>query len=169
LDRVTLEDVYAEQFDFVWRCLRSLGVPAGALDDAAQDVFVIVHRRLQDFRGDASLPTWLFGIARNVASNHRRRAARKQAPLVDLAEELPSVGPGPAEYVQDQEAAAFVNRFMDGLNEDKRGLFFLAVLEGMAIPEVAAALALPVNTAYTRVRRLRLEFQQALARRETAA
>jgi len=88
---------------------------------------------------------------------------------VDLAEELPSVGPGPAEYVQDQEAAAFVNRFMDSLNEDKRGLFFLAVLEGMAIPEVAAALALPVNTAYTRVRRLRLEFQQALARRETAA
>ena len=58
---------------------------------------------------------------------------------------------------------------MAALDDDKRALFLLAVLEEMAIPEVASALAIPLNTAYTRLRRLRIEFEQALAKRETAA
>jgi RNA polymerase sigma-70 factor (ECF subfamily) len=167
--RVTFDDIYAEHFDFVWRCLRTLGVPAAALDDAAQDVFVIVHRRLPEFRGESSLPTWLFAVARNVAANYRRGAGRKQGPLVPLVDELPHVGPGPVEHAQDREAAVFVAGFMAALDEDKRGLFFLAVLEELPLPEVAVAMEIPLNTAYTRLRRLRGAFQQALAKRETAA
>ena len=166
---VSFDDVYANHFEFVWRCLRSLGVSPDLLDDAAQDVFVIVHRQLAGFRGESSLPTWLFGITRNVASNYRRGAGRKQAPLVPLGDDAVHPGPGPIEHAQDQQAAAFVQGFMAALDEDKRALFFLAVLEEVTIPEVAGALGIPLNTVYTRVRRLRLEFQQALARRETAA
>ena len=59
--------VYTEHFPFVWRCLRGLGVAEAALDDVAQEVFLIVHRRLAEFRGDASLRTWLYAIVRNVA------------------------------------------------------------------------------------------------------
>ena len=92
---MTFDDVYVDHFDFVWRCLRSLGVPDDALDDAAQDVFVIVHRQLPGFRGESTLPTWLFGIIRNVASNQRRGAGRKQTPLVSLTEEVVHAGPGP--------------------------------------------------------------------------
>lgn len=166
---MSFDDVYANHFEFVWRCLRSLGVPDGLLDDAAQDVFMIVHRQLPGFRGESALPTWLFGITRNVTSNYRRGAGRKQAPLVPLTEEPAHLGPSPIEHAQDKEAAAFVQGFVGGLDDDKRALFFLAVFEEMAIPDVAAALEIPLNTAYTRVRRLRLEFQHALAKRETAA
>jgi RNA polymerase sigma-70 factor (ECF subfamily) len=166
---VTFDDVYADHFEFVWRCLRTLGTPAGVLDDAAQDVFVIVHRQLPGFRGESSLPTWLFGIVRNVASNHRRGVGRKQAPLVPLTEDPVHAGPGPVEHAQDREAAAFVQGFMAALDDDRRALFLLAVLEEMAIPEVAGALEIPLNTAYTRLRRLRAEFARALAKRETAA
>jgi RNA polymerase sigma-70 factor (ECF subfamily) len=162
------DDVYAAEFDFVWRCLRSLGVRADVLDDAVQDVFVIVHRQLAGFRGDSGLRTWLFGITRNVAFNYRRGAERKQAPLVPLAEEPPADGPGPLESAQDAEAGAFVQEFMSRLDEDRRALFALAVLEELPIPEVAEALAIPLNTAYTRLRRLRAAFEAAIeARRET--
>ena len=115
---VTFDDVYADHFELVWRCLRTLGVPAGVLDDAAQDVFVIVHRQLPGFRGESSLPTWLFGIIRNVASNHRRGVGRKQAPLVPLTEEPVHAGPGPIEHAQDREAAAFIQGFMAALDDD---------------------------------------------------
>ena len=167
-ERLVFDEVYEQQFAFVWRCLRSLGVPTASLDDAAQDVFVIVHRQLAGYRGESSLPTWLFGITRKVAFNHRRGVDRKQAPLVPLGDEHAQSGPTPIEQVQDREAAAFVQEFMAALDDDKRALFLLAVLEEMAIPEVAAALEIPLNTAYTRLRRLRLEFQQALARRGAA-
>jgi len=163
------DDVYARHFAFVWRCLRGLGISEVALDDACQDVFVVVHRNLPEFRSESTLPTWLFGIARNVASNHRRAIQRKQAPVVVLDEETAGAaheGPGPLERAQDHEAAEFVQHFMDGLDEPKRALFVLAFLEESPIPDVAAALGIPLNTAYSRLRRLREDFGRALATRE---
>lgn len=160
----SFDDVYGRYFPFVWRCLRGLGVPAGLLDDAAQDVFVAVHRQLPGFRGESSVQTWLYGIARHVAANHQRRARRKQAPLEPLVAEPPHPGPGPHERAADAEAAAFVETFLAGLEEKKRDLFILAVLEQMTMPEVAAALSIPLNTAYTRLRSLRAELERALER-----
>ena len=98
-------------FPFVWRCLRGLGVARGSLDDAAQDVFLVVHRQLGGFRGESSAQTWLYGIARHVAANHQRRARRKQAPLEPLVSEPPHPNPGPHERAADAEAAAFVEAF----------------------------------------------------------
>jgi RNA polymerase sigma-70 factor (ECF subfamily) len=168
-ESLVFDEIYAEHFAFVWRCLRSLGVPLSALDDAAQDVFVIVHRQLPAFRGESTLQTWLFGITRKVAFNHRRGVDRKQAPLVPLDDRyVQASGPSPIEHAQEKEAAAFVERFMAALDEEKRALFLLALLEEMAMPEVAAALEIPLNTAYTRLRRLRSDFQQALAKRGAA-
>jgi RNA polymerase sigma-70 factor (ECF subfamily) len=156
--------VYAEHFGFVWRCLRALGVRESALDDAAQEVFVIVHRRLPEFRGDANLRTWLYGIVRNVAANQRRSQRRKGqgAPPED---DFPDPGPGPLEQLAQREDARFVQRFAAQLDEKKRDLFVLALLEETSMPEVAAALGVPLNTAYTRLRALRHAFRAALANR----
>jgi RNA polymerase sigma-70 factor, ECF subfamily len=158
------DTLYAEQFPFVWRCLKSLGVPLTALDDAAQEVFVTVHRRLPSFRGQSAFRSWLYGIVRNVAANQRRTFKRKERHQ-QLEEEPPSPDAGPHERAQDREAAEFVTQFLDRLDDKKREVFLLAVLEQMSIVDVAEALSIPLNTAYTRFRNARLEFQQALARR----
>jgi RNA polymerase sigma-70 factor, ECF subfamily len=157
---------YNSHFPFVWRCLRGLGVPADGLDDAAQDVFLIVHRQLPGFRGESSAQTWLYGIARHVAANHHRRARRKQAPLEPLTAEPPHPDPDPHERAADAEAATFVEAFLETLDDKKRDIFVLAVLEEMTIPEVAAALSIPLNTAYTRLRAVRADFERALGRHE---
>jgi RNA polymerase sigma-70 factor (ECF subfamily) len=162
----SFDEVYTHYFPFVWRCLRGLGVAPGALDDAAQDVFLVVHRQLAGFRGESTAQTWLYGIARHVAANHQRRARRKQVPLQPLVSEPPHPDPGPHERAADAEAAAFVESFLAGLDDKKRDLFILAVLEEMTIPEVAAALSIPLNTAYTRLRAVRTDFERALARHQ---
>lgn len=163
----SFDEIYGRYFPFVWRCLRGLGVAPGALDDAAQDVFLVVHRQLGCFRGESSAQTWLYGIARHVGANHQRRARRKQAPLEPLLSEPAHPAPGPLERAADAEAAAFVERFLAGLDAKKRELFILAVLEEMTIPEVAAALAIPLNTAYTRLRSVRADFERALGSRKS--
>ena len=167
----TFADIYAQHFEFVWRCLRGLGVPATGLDDAAQDVFLAVHRQLAGFRGDASIRTWLYAITRHVAANHRRRDRRKGSVLEPLQPELPALidpGPGPLDRAADAQAAAFVERFLAKLDTKKREVFLLAVMEEMTVPEVAAALSIPLNTAYTRLRRVRAAFQHALERHQHA-
>lgn len=161
----SFDAMYVQEFPFVWRSLRGLGVRDGELDDAAQEVFVTVHRRLPTFRGDSTIRTWLFGIVRNVAFKHRRRLARKPTTAEVPATEPLQPGPGPLERAQDSEAAAFVQRFLAGLEDRKRELFILAVLEEMNVVEVAATLSIPLNTAYTRLRSVRADFQKALARR----
>src|SRR6185369_14121679 len=77
----TLGDIYREHFDFVWRSLRRMGVPPTSMDDAAQDVFLVVHRKLAGFQGRSSVKTWLFGIVARVAHDHRRSEKRKGDPV----------------------------------------------------------------------------------------
>jgi RNA polymerase sigma-70 factor, ECF subfamily len=156
--------LYAEHFQFVWRCLRGLGVGTAQLEDAAQDVFVVVHQRLGTFEGSAALRSWIFGIVRRIAYRYRRSAARKPSGATPN-EEAPTSEPGPHERAQELQAATFVDEFAGRLDDRKREVFVLGVLEGLPVPEVAEALGIPLNTAYTRLRRARAEFRKALAAR----
>jgi RNA polymerase sigma-70 factor (ECF subfamily) len=164
-DAPTFEQVYSQHFPFVWRCLRALGVPDRAVDDAAQDVFLAAHRQLPAFRGESTMRTWLFAILRNVASNHRRTVHRREANDRPLRADLVLASPDPLERAQNAQAADFILGFLAGLDDKKRAVFVLGVLEEMSMPEVAAALAIPLNTAYTRLRRARDDFERALAAR----
>jgi len=149
---------------FVWRCLKGLGLGPGALEDAAQEVFIIVHRRLPEFRGDSTVRTWLYSIVRNVASNHQRQL-RRRAEVATPEAELPCPGSGPEGQLQTQQAAEFVQEHLRRLDEQKRELFILGLLEGLSGPELADALDLPLNNVYTSLRRLRLGFELALTQR----
>ncbi|MEO6603411.1 MAG: sigma-70 family RNA polymerase sigma factor [Polyangiaceae bacterium] len=157
------DGIYSAYFDFVWRCLRTLGVPERALDDAVQEVFIVVHRGLDGFRGDSSIRTWLYGIVRNVAYKQARTAGRKErAQPIDT--ELPSSEPTPSQLAEEAEAAAFVQRFAHSLDQKKREVFILAVLEQCTAVEVAEMTGAPLNTVYTRLRSVRAEFRAALER-----
>jgi RNA polymerase sigma-70 factor (ECF subfamily) len=158
------EDVYEAHFEFVWRSVRRLGVPASGVDDAVQDVFVVVHRRLADFEGRSSVKTWLFGIALRVARSHRRKAARASA-----LDPLPDDVQGRAEHRPDhlneaQQAWALVEAFLEELDEDKRAVFVLSELEEHTAPEIAEALGIRTNTVYSRLRAARKQFEATVKR-----
>src|SRR5688572_27043655 len=89
----SFETIYDEYFKFVWRSLRRLGVSVAVLDDAVQEVFLTVHRRLPDFEGRSSLKTWLFGIALNVSQHATRSAARHHPDRLPLATTVPAPTP----------------------------------------------------------------------------
>jgi RNA polymerase sigma-70 factor (ECF subfamily) len=122
-----------------------------------------VHRGLSGFRGDAELRTWLYGVVHNVAFKQRRTAARKGRAEPLLAEPIGS-GPGPDEQAQDAQVAVFVTEFAGKLDDKKRDVFVLALVEGLPIPEVAEILGVPLNTTYTRLRSVRAELRAALER-----
>ncbi len=69
-----IRSVVKDHAQYVWQALRHLGVREADVEDACQDVFVVLHRRLSDFRGDSSIKTWIYGICVRVASEYRRRA-----------------------------------------------------------------------------------------------
>jgi RNA polymerase sigma-70 factor (ECF subfamily) len=84
-------------------------------------------------------------------------------PSESLESEPESPERGPEERAQDEQAARFIRSFVNALDDRKREVFVACLLEQLSVPEVAEALGIPVNTAYTRLRAARLEFQRALA------
>ncbi|MBN1611774.1 MAG: sigma-70 family RNA polymerase sigma factor [Polyangiaceae bacterium] len=160
------ERIYQEQFPFVWRSLGALGVTGPGRDDAAQDVFLVVYRRLGEFQGRSSLRTWIFAIVEHVAFNHRRADRRKRSPLTRLDEAQSSDEPDPFERAQDREIAEFLEHFLNGLRAEQRLLFVFVLVEQMSAPEVAEVLGIPLNTAYTRIRAIKQAFRKAAAARQ---
>jgi RNA polymerase sigma-70 factor, ECF subfamily len=158
---LTFEQIYDQYFDFAWSNLRRLGIPAAHLEDAVQELFIVVHRRLGEFAGRSSVRTWLAGIAWRIASEHRRHQSRKGAsePLPDT---LVAPGRDPLAAAVHAEALRRLDTLLGKLDEDKRVVFVLAELEQMTVPEIAQALALNVNTVYSRLRAARLSFDEAL-------
>ena len=162
----SFDAVYAAHVHLVWRTVRAFGVAEGNLEDAVQDVFIVVHRRLGEFAGRARIETWLFAIARRVAGAYRRTASRKtdRQQVLDEAMALASEDDTFAALSRAQAAAA-VAAILDGLDEDKRVIFTLVELEQLSVPDVAAVLGINLNTAYSRLRLARRAFDAAVARR----
>lgn len=159
-------ELYSEHFDLVWRALRSLGVPEHHVEDALQEVFIVVHRRLGDFEARASFKTWLYGIVLGVSRNARRTEHRKggATPLV-LEPEIADAAPGPHEGAVAAEALRQVSEALEELSESRREVFVLAELEEMSAPEIAKTLGVNVNTVYSRLRAARIAFEEAIAKR----
>lgn len=160
--------IFERYFAFVWRNARRLGVPEAAVDDAVQDVFLVVHRRLREFEARSSIETWLFGILLRVAQDYRRAARRHNTKLaeVEAAADLMRRHDRPDDIVDRHEAVRFLYRMLDELDEDKRAIFVLVELEEMAVTEAAEAARMNVNTAYARLRAARQQFDTVLARHQ---
>lgn len=159
-------EIYEQYFDFVWRSLRRLGVPQAALDDASQEVFLVVHQRAADFEGRSSVKTWLFGIAAQVARRQARTAARRPAEtLPDPAPALPGA-PTPQDEAARREDIALLYAILEDLDHDRRAVFVMSELDQLAAPEIAEALGVPLNTVYSRLRTARREFEASLKRRQ---
>jgi RNA polymerase sigma-70 factor (ECF subfamily) len=139
------------------------------LDDVCQEVFVVVHRRLDSFKGRSTLRTWLFGVLANVVRSHRRTLQRKSpahrgnGPLLD-PDDLKDNDASPYEQTRYSEAARVAQSFLDQIDEDKRVVFILAELEGMRVSEVAECLEINVNTTHARLRSARKQFSQLVRR-----
>ena len=159
-----LDEIYREHFAFVWRSAKRLGVRDAALDDVVQEVFVIVHRRLEDFEGRSAIRTWLFGITLRVARDHRRSVARKSPDGAVDPDTLHATAPGPGETMERVEAMRLLYAILDELDDERREVFVMAELEQMTMPDIATTLGINVNTAYARLRAARQAFEAALAR-----
>jgi RNA polymerase sigma-70 factor (ECF subfamily) len=167
-EKPSFERVYDDYFDFVYRCARRLGVPPSAADDVVQEVFVVLHRRLPEYDGRATVQSWVYGILANAVRDYRRNFRRKQAPLL-LAERDEQLGPAsstasPERRAQLKQDLALLTQLLDELPEEQRELIVLADLEQMSVPEICACIGGNGNTVYSRLRVAREALKTRLAR-----
>ncbi|MDF3070508.1 MAG: polymerase sigma factor RpoE [Polyangiaceae bacterium] len=154
-----LTDLLRTHYASVWRTLRRLGVAEAHSDDAAQEVFIVLSRRLPDVRL-GSERTFLLGCAVRVAANHRRtwysrHEVADERALADEHDPRPT-----AEQVLDgKQLREALDEALDGWPEDIRTAFVLFELEGLSMPEIAQVTEAKLGTVASRLRRSRELFQ----------
>ncbi len=155
--------IFESELDYVWNSLRRLGIPQRDLEDLAHDVFFRVYERLPDYDPTRPLRPWLFGFAFRVASDYRRRFSNRRE-FLGAAAEPADPAPNALDHLMQSEAITLAQLALDTLDIERRAVFIMHEIDGCAIPEVARVLTIPVNTAYSRLRLAREQFQTAVRR-----
>jgi len=119
-----------------------MGVPEPDISDILQDVFLIVHRKLDGFEGRSSLRTWLYGISYRVVADYRKRAYRQR--------EIPGDIPKERSAPQTSEARVVLADLLMHLSDERRDLVVMYEVEGLSMREAADVLEIPLQTAYSR-------------------
>lgn len=156
-ESISREQLYARHIDAVGRWVANLAGPGADVEDLAHEVFMIAFQRLDEFRGEAKLSTWLYRIAINVVRNARRRArVRRWFALGDR--EVASDAPLPDEAIDRERRRRAVYAIFDRLSEKDRLLLVMFEIEQLSGAEIAERLAVNIGTVWVRLHRARAQF-----------
>jgi RNA polymerase sigma-70 factor, ECF subfamily len=169
------ERIYHEWFDEVCRWIRALGGPDADRDDIAQEVFLVVRRRLDAFDG-GNLPGWLYRITQRQVRDFRRRTWTKHIFTRRRMEEpdtLPHLSQNPAVALERKENQRVLYAMLGKIREARRSAFILFEIEGLSGAQIAQIQGIPLKTVWTRLHHARKDFfalaakqHKALARKE---
>jgi RNA polymerase sigma-70 factor (ECF subfamily) len=157
--RALLDDNY----DFIWRQLRRLGLSDDAADDAAQQVFIVASRKL-DVIAAGSERSFLLGTAIRVASDIRRASLRRREVGSEEADDPADPGPRADELLDRERARQLLDEALAGMTLEHRSVFVLFEIEELTMAEIAKLLTLPAGTVASRLRRAREEYDVAVNR-----
>lgn len=155
--------LFDAELDYVWHALRRLGVREADLEDVTHDVFLAVYKKLHTFDGARPTRPWLFGFAYRFASDYRKLARHRREVLV-LAPEARDPAPSALDRTELGQTLELARRALDTLGLERRAVFVLHELDECPMPEVAEALGIPLNTAYSRLRLAREDLASAIRR-----
>ena len=153
-------------FAWLWRLLRRLGVHPSDVEDAAQQVFLVVGRRLRMIES-GSEQSFLFGVALRVAIEFRR--VRRDVPTLDSELDVRKSSPSVKYLVNQHRARQVLSEILDGMPIELRTVFVLFELEQMTKSEISNIAGIPEGTVVSRLRRAREVFENRVKQRKAAS
>jgi len=162
---LTIEDAclgaFQRELEYVYRTFRRLGTAPSEVDDLAQDLFLALRRSWSDYDPGRPLRPYLFGIAFRIASAHQRKRRREVAFGIL---EINDAGPGPDDALRAKQSRALVLAALERIPLPRRAVLVMHELDDVPVAEVAKVLAIPLFTAYSRLRKARRELLAAVKR-----
>lgn len=147
--------------------------------DVVQEIFLKVFRKVDAFRGDSSLKTWVYRIAVNEARNQRRWFGRHRRKEVTLDPEpgetqgysdwIEDPGRSPYELTLDHETQVLIEEALKEINPSFRAALVLREIEGLSYEEIAEILEISLGTVKSRILRGREALRKSLTSRLDAA
>jgi RNA polymerase sigma-70 factor, ECF subfamily len=144
---------------------RLLGNPADA-EDLLQEIFMAAHRKLDTFRGESALGTWLYRLATNLCLDHLRSRSGRSSQVTDSLDDEPGLFDRATSGLAEQTVTKMdIERALAKLPEGCRAAFVLHDIEGLEHGEVAAILDIAEGTSKSQVHKARTKLRALLTGR----
>ena len=165
-DLAAFEEIYRAHAGRLYSvACRMVGNPADA-EDLLQEIFVAAHRKLDSFRGESALGTWLYRLATNLCLDHLRSRAAKSSQLTGALDDEPMLADAGSGRLADSVVDRMdLERALAQLPQGCRAAFVLHDIEGLEHREVADALGIAEGTSKSQVHKARLRLRGILGRR----
>ncbi len=154
---LTFSVVYHAYFPQVVRWLRAMGVPQADMEDLAQEVFLVVRRKLPRFR-EGHLAAWIYKIAEHKSRNYRRLGWFRNVLMPGRALETVdavAAGASPAKALEQKEDRQLITAMLARISDKRRETLLLFEVEGYSGQEIAALHGIPLKTVWTRLHHAR--------------
>lgn len=163
--------IFRSECSYVFHSLRRLGVHERDIEDVAHDVFLAIHKKLDDYDPARPLRPWIFAFAFRFASDYRKLARHRREKLSDRDDpaDPPDSTQSLDERIDAERSRKLVLEGLEALDLEKRAVFVMHEIDGNPVPAVATALGIPLNTAYSRLRLAREQFATAIKRLKSRA
>ncbi len=146
--------------------VRMLGNPADA-EDQLQEIFLSAHRKLESFRGESALGTWLYRLAMNQILDHVRSRAARTGQLTDGLDDATVLADAGGHRLADRAIDRIdLERALAELPEGCRAAFVLHDVEGLEHREVSEVLGIAEGTSKSQVHKARLRLRGLLRQRK---
>jgi RNA polymerase sigma-70 factor (ECF subfamily) len=160
-----LDALYREHAAVIGRWASRMAGPNADVEDVVQDVFLVAHRRLHEWRGEGKITTWLYRITERVVRKQRRKERLRgwvRGLSDDFASNIPSEGPVPGESLEQAQASELVHAVLDGLSYKYRTVLTLHALDGWSGGEIATLMNTKLSTIWVWLHRGRARFSSRL-------
>jgi RNA polymerase sigma-70 factor, ECF subfamily len=159
-----LRAIYEAEVSNVSHSLRRLGARSADLDDLTQEVFVRALKQIDRFDPARPIRPWLFGIALRVLSEAKRDSWMVKEVREGESEEVADPRVTPEQATEVNQDRALVLSAIQELVPERRAVFVMYELNGHSMSEIADTFAIPLFTAYSRLRVARTQFAAAVRR-----
>jgi RNA polymerase sigma-70 factor (ECF subfamily) len=159
----SFRELFEQHFSYVWNTLKRLGVQERDLEDQAQQVFLQVHAQLPSYDPTRPLRPWLFAFAYHASSSYRQ-LARHRVELSIVAPDISDSQPAADELLITRQELELAEKALERVPLERRAVLLLHEVQGHSMPEIARTLDLPLNTAYSRLRLARDDFNAQVKR-----
>ncbi len=159
-DAIAERDLYDAHVERIYRLMHRMAGDPDMAADFTQETFIRAFERLEQYRGDSSLGTWLHTIGVSVALNGMRKVKRIRG-RTDTLEDSPALSVEPRGLTPDLKTR--LHTAIDALSEKLRPVFLMHDVEGYTHDEIGEALGIPTGTSKARLFDARAKLRLALA------
>jgi len=165
----TLDAIYRAHAGTVARWAAKLCGPGSDVEDLVHEVFLVVRRRLPEFRGEAKLTTWLYRITERVALQNRRKDRFRRwfgsARQLEIENAIAPARLTPVDSLERRQSIEACYRILDGMPDKYRTVLILFELEELSGEEIAALTGRKLATVWVHLHRARARFLADLGRK----